>query len=183
MWRYKLQSPLSKYLTPIVREYFEICLFRKRPQDLPAASSLLWISVVFYTLMSAVMAYPSQTIINAVASGFTETIILLTITYLFLYLRSVPQRWLQVCSALAGTGIIFSLIVIPLYYLRFYGSIGPSPQGLILSLIMLIWFWNIAVMSHILKNALSSSYLLATTATLCYIAIIMMTLQQLFPLS
>ncbi len=129
------------------------------------------------------MAYPSASGWTAVASGFVETTILLTLTYIFLYLRSVPNRWLQVSTALAGTGIIFSGIVVPLYYIRVYADIGPSPQDLIMTFIIFIWFWNIAVMSYILKNAFSSSYLLAATASIAYVAIIMMILQQLFPLS
>ncbi|NNE37223.1 MAG: hypothetical protein HKN08_02870 [Gammaproteobacteria bacterium] len=52
-----------------------------------------------------------------------------------------------------------------------------------MTLIIFIWFWNIAVMSYILKNAFSSSYLLAATASVAYVAIIMMILQQLFPIS
>ncbi len=129
------------------------------------------------------MAYPSASGWKAMASGLVETTILLTITYLFLYLRSVPNRWLQVSTALAGTGIIFSSIVVPLYYLRVYANIGPSPQDLIMTVIIFIWFWNIAVMSYILKNAFSSSYLLAATASVAYVAIIMTVLQQLFPIS
>lgn len=158
-------------------------MFRKRPQDLPAAQELLWLSVIIYTLMSAVMAYPSQSAMIALASGLVETTVLLTITYMFLYLRSVPHRWLQACTALAGTGIIFSILVVPLYYIRVYGEIGPSPQDLIMTLIIFIWFWNITVMTYILKNAFSSSYLLAATASIAYVAVIMMTLQQLFPIS
>jgi hypothetical protein len=129
------------------------------------------------------MAFPSSSFWVALASGVVESIILLVITYIFLYLRSVPNRWLQVCTALSGTGIIFSIFVVPLYYIRVYAEIGPSFQDLIMSIIIFIWFWNIAVMSHILKNAFSSSYLLAATASIAYVAIIMTTLQQLFPVS
>jgi hypothetical protein len=182
-WSWTLQASLPKYLVIVFKEFLEICLFRKGPQDLPEASALFWPSIVIYTFMSAVLSYPTQTVIVAMLSGFIETVMLLGITFLFLYLRSVPRRWMQVATALAGTGVIFSLLVFPLYYMRVYSLAGATAQDLIMTTIILLWFWNIAVMSHILKNALSSSYVLAALGALAYVAIIMLSLQQIFPIA
>ena len=176
-----LKTPVTKYLSIVIKEFLEICLFRKGPQDLPAARELFWLTIMVYILMSALLSYPTQTVIVAMLSGFIETLILLGISFLFLYLRSVPRRWMQVSTALAGTGVIFSLLVLPLYYLRVYSQAGPAAQDLMMTMIILLWLWNIAVMSHILKNAFSSSYILAALGALAYVAIIMLSLQQIFP--
>ena len=64
--------------------------------------------------MSTILSYPTQTAYVAMLSGLVETVVLLSITFLFLYLRSVPRRWMQATTALAGTGFIFSLLVFPI---------------------------------------------------------------------
>ena len=133
--------------------------------------------------MSTILSYPTQTAYVAMLSGLVETVVLLSITFLFLYLRSVPRRWMQATTALAGTGFIFSLLVFPLYYMRVFLQVGPESQDLIMTAIIFLWFWNIAVMSHILKNAFSSSYILAALGALAYVAILMLSLQQIFPIS
>src|SRR5690606_26614053 len=102
---------------------------------------------------------------------------LLLITWMFLFLRSVPERWLQTSTALAGTGVIFSIMAFPLFYLRVYVQSGPAIQALIGMLIISLILWNISVMTHILKNALSSSYVLGVLGSLTYIALVTFTLQ------
>ena len=108
-------------------------------------------------------------------------VMLLLITWLFLFLRSVPERWLQTSTALAGTGIIFSLLAFPLFYMRVFVQGGPTMQAFIGMLIIFLVLWNIAVMTHILKNALSSSYVLGVLGSLTYIAMITFTLQVIVP--
>jgi hypothetical protein len=179
--RYELLSPLPRYLSIVLKEFFQICLFQKGPQDLPASGGLFWPTMFLYAIMSAMLSYPTQTLLTSLLSGVIESSILLSITYLFLYLRSVPNRWMQAATALAGTGIVFSLLVLPLYYLRVFLQAGPEIQDIIMTVIIFLWFWNIAVMSYILKNAFSSSYLLAALGALAYVAIIMLSLQQIFP--
>ena len=172
---------MPSLFTILFREFFEICLFRKRPQDLPAARELFWVVLLGYAVISAVLSYPSQTAGVAAVTGLVEAVMLLLITWLFLYLRSVPERWLQTSTALAGTGIIFSLLAFPLFYMRVFVQGGPTMQAFIGMLIIFLVLWNIAVMTHILKNALSSSYVLGVLGSLTYIAMITFTLQVIVP--
>jgi len=172
---------MYKILITLFRTYFDICLFRKRPQDIPAARELFWVILLGYALISSILSYPTQTVFIAVATGLIEAAMLLLITYIFLYLRSVPERWLQTSTALAATGVIFSLIAFPLFYLRVYAQSGPAIQSLIGMLIICLILWNISVMTHILKNALSSSYLLGVLGSLTYIALVTFSLQLMLP--
>jgi hypothetical protein len=179
----KLLSSFPRYLALIFREFFEIYIYRKRPQDLPSANELLWLSIGIYTLLSGLIAYLSQPFIVSVLSALIESVMLIIITFLFLYLRSVPGRWIQVTTAVAGTGAIFSIIVFPLYYTIGFIQVSVTVLGLIQLLIIIMWLWYLSVLSYILKNALSSSYILAALGALAYIAIIMLSLQQIFPIS
>lgn len=174
---------MPKIFTQLLKEYMDICLFRKRPQDLPAARELFWLTIFMYTVMSSILSYPSQSLWVALITGCVESIMLMLITYLFLYLRSVPERWLQTSTALAGAGLIFSLLALPLFYLRVFILSGASAQSFVVMLILCLVFWNISVMSYIFRNALSSSYFMAVLGAVCYISIVTLTLQGLFPVS
>ena len=178
-----MKLPLPKDLGVEFRRFLDICLFRKRPQDLPAAIGLFWLAVMSYTILSIVLCFSTQSIIIAMLCGIIESVVLLFITFVFLYLRSVPQRWIQVATALAGTGAVFSLIVIPLYYARGFLQASPTADSLIVMTIIFFWFWNISVMSFILKHGLSSSYLLAALGALAYVAISMLSLQKIITVS
>ncbi|MGK0298128.1 MAG: hypothetical protein ACI9XC_001746 [Gammaproteobacteria bacterium] len=90
---------------------------------------------------------------------------------------------MQVTTALAGTGSIISIIILPLIYARVFIQVGSTVQELTLTLIFILWFWNLSVMSHILKNALSSSYILAALGAFTYVAITFLILENLFPIT
>ena len=154
---------------------------QKRPQDLPCSTALFWLVLLAYTGISAFLSFPTQSGFSAILVGLIEAVLLPTITWLFLYLRSVPERWLQTCTALAGTGFIFSLFASPLFYWGVIFGTGPDAQTTISLLVMVLVLWNITVMSHILKNAMSSSWLLGVMGAVAYIAIISFVLQQALP--
>lgn len=176
-----MKLSLPKTAVVLFSEFLQVCLLRKRPQDLPASPILFLLAVSCYGLISAALLLPTQSPGFALLTGLIEAGMLLLITGLFVYLRSVPERWLQTSTALAGTGTVFSLIAFPLFYWRVFFSIGPEAQTLIGLLVTLLVLWNIAVMSHILRNALSSSWMLGVLGSITYIALISYVLQWVLP--
>ncbi len=170
----------STYIV-LLRTFFDICIFRKRPQDIPFANELFVVTMFMYLVVSAAISYPAHPSFAAFISGIVDTVMLVSVTYLFVYLRSVPKRWLQTTTALAGTGFIFNLLALPLFYLRVYVSQEPTSQSSIETLILLLVFWNLAVTSHIFRHAFSSSYLLGLLASLTYIALVTFALQVIIP--
>lgn len=154
----------------ILMAFFDICLFRKRPQDLPTSAAFLLVCLLFYTLSSFVLALLSQSTLNAAAAGVTETVLIMLMTYFFLKLKNMQQRWLQVTTALSGTGIIFSLLAIPVFY--WVASSGESVHGLLYLLVIILVVWNIAVMAHVMRHSLSVSFTAGVCIALLYIWLI-----------
>jgi len=172
---------MPKSVSVLFNEFFQICLLRKGPQDLPVSAELFWLVLLAYTAISALLSLPANTLVMAVISGLIEAALLLLITWLFLYLRSVPTRLLQTATALAGTGFIFSLFALPLFYWGVYFTSDPVVETLISLLVLVLILWNIAVMTHILRHALSSPLILGLFGALTYIALISFALQQVMP--
>ncbi len=123
----------------------------------------------------------TQSVDIAVVSGLIDAVLLASLCYLVLFFWRLPERWLQATTALFGTGIIFSIAAIPLTYgLANISNTNPLALLLLIFTISLL-VWNIGVMAHIMRHALSSSFALGVLAALFYVWVIMATINGLFP--
>ena len=156
----------------ILMAFFDICLFRKRPQDLPASPAFLFMCLLIYTLTSFVLALLSQNTLYAAVAGVIETILIMLVTYFFLKLKNVQQRWMQATTALSGTGIIFSLLAIPLFFWMASSGDAQSVHVLLYLLVVALVLWNIAVMAHVMRHSLSVSFTAGVCIALVYIWLI-----------
>ena len=156
----------------IFRAYFSICTFRRGPQDLPTAAVFLVLSLTLYGLASAALVLPARAAATAMLAGAAETGLLLLITWGLLRLRGVPARFRQTGTALTGSGFLFSMAALPLFYLRSaYGS--DAAMILVVGLLVLaLVVWNVAVMAHILRHALSASFAMGVLLAMGYIWVI-----------
>lgn len=163
------------------QSFFAICCFDKKPQDLPASKELCLVTVVSYLTSSFFLTLLTQTVNTALLSAIIDTTLLALLTAATLGLKGLSQRWLQVSTALFGTGFLFSIAAIPLSYLL---SALPQESPLVFLVFLFVislLLWNIGVMAHILKHALSSSMVLAVMLALSYVCVITMTVTSLFP--
>ena len=163
------------------QSFFAICCFEKKPQDLPASQELCLVTIFSYLLSSFFLTLITQPAGTALISGIIDTTLLAILTAATLGLKGLSARWLQVSSALFGTGFLFSIAAIPLSYL-----LAALPQEsplifLVFLFVISLLLWNIGVMAHILKHALSSSMPLGVMLALTYVCVITMTVTSLFP--
>jgi hypothetical protein len=168
-------------LAALWRSFFAICCFRKAPQDLPVSRELLIMCLLVYAFSSFLLALLTQPPQIAMLSGLIETVLLAAITYGFLLIWRLPERWIQATIAIFGTGIIFSVGTIPLSYLFVYIG-NKNPLALLLYIFVIsLWVWNIGVMAHIMRHALSSSFALGVLVAVLYVWVIIDTITSLFP--
>jgi hypothetical protein len=165
----------------IWKSFFSICCFRSRPQDLPASRDLLVLTLLAYAFSSFLLSLATQAVELAALSGLLDAVLLASITHIVLTLWRLPERWLQTTTALVGTGIIFSLLALPFSWLL-ANSTDSDPLALLLFLFVIsLLLWNIAVMAHIIRHALSSSFALAVLVALFYVWVITAVITSLFP--
>lgn len=144
----------------IAKAFFDICLLRLRPQDLPASDFLLGGVLVTYALCSAIiigLARPG--LFGAVTVSLVDTALLVAMTVSVLAMQGLKVRINQALTALAGTGTLFGLMALPLVVaMRASEAQGPTVW---LDLVQLgLLGWNMAVVAHILRHALSAPYYL-----------------------
>jgi hypothetical protein len=156
--------------------FFDICRLVKRPQDIPGSKNLLTLCLVVYGLLSILLAMLSQPTDKAVLAGVLEVILIMIFSLALLQIRGKSSRWAQTVTALAGTGIIISLIALPLYVLIGVGGSDElsSNTGQVFGLLFLaaLACWNIMIMAHILRHALEVNMVLAIVLAITYIWII-----------
>lgn len=161
--------------------YFSICCFRKGPQDLPVSREILALSLTAYGFSSFLLALSTQSIDIAVFSGLTDVVLLAVISQIVLACWRLSERWAQTTAALSGTGTIFSILALPFSFLLSSSS-NTDPYVLLLFLFVIsLLVWNIAVMAHIMRNALSSSFAFGVLVALFYVWVITATITSLFP--
>ena len=165
--------------------FFDICRFRKRPQDIPKSSDLLVSCVVSYTLISALLVGMAESLERALLSGITEIVVLSLFSLLLLQITGKTMRWMQTLTALSGAGVVLSIIALPVYFfLSTSGTDDATSEPLYLFLLLMLAalaFWNIAVMAHVLKHALEVSTVISILLAICYIWIILTLSTAFFP--
>ena len=154
--------------------FFDICRLVKGPQDIPESKNLLFLCLLLYGVISIVLAALSQEIDKAVLSGLIEVALIMLFSQALLQIRGKTSRWTQTVTSLAGTGIIISLIALPLYLLIGVDGSNEGTSSQVYGLIMLATLacWNIIIMAHILRHALDVHMGTSVVLSLLYIWVI-----------
>lgn len=117
--------------------FFDICLFKKGPQDIPVSKSLLYILIPIYAGISFLILILSTDVVNSVLQIIVEVVLVLSATKVILFLAKKPYRFQQTASALIATDTIISFFAIPVMATL----IG---QGSVLAFIAIVFFNDLA---------------------------------------
>lgn len=152
----------------LLNVFFNICLLRAGPQDVPAAGSVPVLAGGAYIGIGILVALTGYTLVEALLWSALDTLLLAAIAYLGLRWRGHTPRFPQTFSALTGSGALLSLVSWPFMLMLQRMPEGDADAALPSLLIVLLMFWSIAVIAHILRHALSSSYALGVLSALLY---------------
>lgn len=148
-----------------------IALLREGPQDLPASQNLM----LLLALATGAINYPAIVHYTPEVQPFLQLGLLLgfnaTFVYIALALRNMRPRFVQSMSALFGTDALISAVALPVLFLLGPPGAGEADAGSGIAAIafLLLLVWNIAVVNHILRQALDLSRFIGLLVTLGYI--------------
>lgn len=134
----------------VVLTLLDMVRLRAGPQDLPASAGLALVLALAYVgqgfFADRILGEPDTAprSLIAIAVQFGTIITLLNI-------NKLSARTHQTISALAGTGLLFGLVIITLL-LRFDPE---QPQAGLALLYLALFLWSLIVDSHIYRHALS----------------------------
>ena len=142
-------------MNSLLTVFFDIALFRRGPEDLPASRFLLTASFLAYTVGSvATSAVYTEEIFQIILEVLADISLMLAWYGVLLFLFSRRARLPQTLTALFGTGALLYVVAFPVMsWLQFQvvSQINlPLPTLLMIAILM----WSIAVAGHIVHRAL-----------------------------
>ncbi len=165
----------------LVRAFVDICLFRRGPQDLPASRFLLYSTLGTYVASGFVLhvgRYPATT---AALVSLTDAALLVVLTVSLLYLTGLASRVQQTLAALAGAGTVLAILtLVPNYWFSAQGK--PTTLTLASLLVLVLVVWNLVVMGHIIRHALSTRWFVGLIVAVMFYWIVTRVILALFPL-
>jgi hypothetical protein len=133
--------------------FLDICLFRKRPQEIPASVALLNVSLLGYSISGFIVLLLSTSAVVALGQILMDLALLVGLLRMALWMREHPGRFGQTLCALAGSGAVLAVLAMPIIF--WIVRQGPTGDVTLPSLLLLgLLVWSIAVMAHILRHAL-----------------------------
>ncbi|MEZ5672143.1 MAG: hypothetical protein R3E08_07045 [Thiotrichaceae bacterium] len=112
-----------------IQAFLQICLFKHKPQDLPASTTLLIMVLAIYMLMSAILAPASLSMGRSFLWSLVETVLLTGSVASLLYMTKRPERITQTLTALAGTDSLLSLLSVPFVIWIDQGKLQFQPNS------------------------------------------------------
>ena len=169
-------------MNALLTYFVRLCLLRSTPQQLPASSSLLWLSL-FANLLAGVLlvAGAGADLFLALLEGLADSLLLLLMLWLALRWQRHGGRFLQSGTAFLGASTLLALVAVPL--LAFTGAQGGSqPLGELAGILLLaLIIWNMVVFGHILRHSFDVSLSLGIAFAVLYTLFSYQVMSLLFP--
>jgi hypothetical protein len=162
--------------------WLNICLLRTAPQDLPASGFLLGLTLSCYIGVSFLLSLHSYGFLPALLVALLDTGLLVVFVLGLLYLQARTARVNQTLSALAGSGTVLGLFSLPLVLFLEPGQTAEQLPLLVPVFWLCLFFWSLAVVAHIMRHALSTSFAMGIAISVLYALVSMQILATVFPL-
>jgi len=168
-------------LSTISKAFLDICLLKKGPEDLPKSSVLLFLCLFMYTLIDVLLTVQSRPFEYALMVSLVDVGFLLLVTSLILKQHQKLDRWHQTMTALFGTGVILGIFIFPLVFGGGQNQYEAWVQQIIVFLFLIMVIWNVAVLAHIVRHAISTSMGIGIMIAILYIWMSSLLITMLFP--
>ena len=155
--------------------FFEICILRKGPQDVPASPWLWRLLLLPYVTVNLLILLLDGSWLRAFAQLGVETALMVGFCYPLLYFSGKTSRFPQTLSALLGTDAFISLCAIPAV-----ASLNTqiSEFAFIAMIVLMGWHW--LVNGHIFRHALDRPLLFGLALAFLYILVSTQVMTLLF---
>ena len=135
----------------LIKTFFNLCLLRANPQDLPSSNRLLGVALVAHFAANLLTGLGETGLENALIAGAMDTLLLVALTHTGLMVRDLRARTRQTLTALAGSGALLAVLA----WIVVTAAETVTAQAWIVWLPFLFWF--LAVYGHILRHAFNTS--------------------------
>ena len=153
----------------LMKVFWAICGLKAGPQDLPKGRYLLMAAILAGIIVDSFAEsrlIPELSNFEIIKILTIYNVVLLAAVYYLLKLLGYAERGVQTLSAIAGSGLFISLMLLP--GLLMLTSTTEQTNSFIL-LILIDNVWRIAVNAHIFRHAFSVRLLMAMILSVSYL--------------
>ncbi|MDP1666400.1 MAG: hypothetical protein Q8L79_14915 [Methylobacter sp.] len=161
----------------VIKLLFDICLFKKGPQNLPPSVWLLRLLVVVDVIVSFLMISIHTNWLNSLLQAIVGALLVVGFSWLMLYVGRKSERLYQTSSALLGTDALISFFALPGMASMMIGR--GTLLVFTITIVLMIWHW--AVTGHIFRNALGQTWTFSLGLAFLYILGSYQVMALLFP--
>jgi hypothetical protein len=153
----------------------DLVLLRRGPQDVPFSTGLLAAILVAGMALDFALLTRLDDPGRAAPQVGLSALLSLLLPWAALSIAGKRERFIQTATALAGVGIVFTLLMVPAVL-----GVGPAPQPtqeptsaqLALSLLYLVLVgWALAARGNILRHALETSLPIGVLVAVVFFAV------------
>lgn len=152
----------------LLQRFFQICLFRSGPADVPSSDGFLKIVCLIYFAVGVLVSRVDHNWPLSLAGSAADTLLLLCVCWGLLYFKGMTSRFIQTATAMAGTGSIMGIIGLPIFWL--FRQVEPHGQltSIVLLFVLILIIWSLFVTAHIFRYALEIRPGTAALVTVLY---------------
>ena len=158
-----------------IQTLIQICLFRARPQDLPASRRILIFTIVAAFVLSVIRISQVSEGISPIMISLIQIGLLALGLRILLILFSKRERWLQSATGVFGCSSVLMLAATPILMIT-----ESSVSGLANLILVAMNVWSFAVIVFILRETLEIRLLLAFLLTFALEVISAIVMLQMF---
>lgn len=149
----------------LIRFFLDISLFNKGPQDGPDSLLLLFLAVLTNLAVGIGLSAMDADWPEAVAQAAVAIVLLGGFIWGALFLTSKVSRFVRTSTAAFGCDTLVSILAVPLLV---WVQQEPEVAGVVSLLLSLLMLWQMAVIGHILRHALSIPFIAGLGLALAY---------------
>lgn len=162
----------------ILKIYFDICLFRLKPQDIPYSvflfrATLLANIVIGFGVSSILFSFQKSLLLVSL-----DLFLSLTFFYLLVMMFKVRDRFIQTMSALLGTDLLFNIFLIPIVLLVLDDK-DNNVLGSAAILWSFVYYWRIFIVASIIKHSFNLHFGLSFIFAIGYYLLIGIVLRSI----
>jgi hypothetical protein len=161
----------------IIKLLFDICLFKKGPQDLLSSVWLLRILVAVDGGISFLMMNIRTGWLNSLLQAAVGILLVVGFSWIMLYTARRLRRFNLTTCALLGTDALISFFALPGMASMMLGR--GALLAFFVTIALMIWHW--AVIGHIIRNALEKPLVFSLGLAFLYILGSYQVMALLFP--
>jgi len=161
----------------LIKLVFDICLFKKGPQDIPHSTLLLKLFVLMDFGISYLIFNIEVGGLSALLQAIVGVALVLATSGLTVYWANKPERFCQTATALVGVDTMVGFFALP----GIATMVTGYSSGLVFWVLIGLIVWHWAITGHIIRQAIAKNWAVGLGIAFLYFYLSYQVMSLLFP--